>query len=100
MKTTTSLMIFAAVAIGLAAAGCSSSSSCADGGTCGVGGNNGGGGAGGSGMTFFGLTEGTYCFDITTVTVSSDTCDAGIAANLGQRVPVTYSTATGVVTVG
>jgi len=108
MKTTKILMMFSVAAIGLAAVGCDSTSTCGDGGVCpdgGAGGKGGstgaGGGAGGAaGSTVYGISAGTYCFDITSATPISDGCGLfdGVTY-VGTRLPVTYVT-TGQLTVG
>jgi len=110
IQTTKILMMFSVAAVGLAAVGCDSTTTCADGGVCpdggaggmGHGGSTGaGGGAGGAGGARFGVTEGTYCFDITAATPTSDGC--GIfegVTYVGMKIPVTYTAATGAITVG
>ena len=80
MKTLTlikTMTVFAAVGLGLTVIGCDSGSSCADGGVCdgGVGGGAGGGAGGAGGAKAFGLTGGTYCFDVTGTTGIVDGCD-------------------------
>jgi hypothetical protein len=113
IQTTKILMMFSVAAVGLAAVGCDSTTTCADGGVCpdagaggtGHGGSTGAGGAaGGSAGTAFGISTGTYCFDITTATPISDGCGLFDPAHPfeGTRLPVTYTTdgVTGQLTVG
>lgn len=93
------LLFGAMLTIGLGAAGCSSNSSCADGGICDTGGA-GGTGAGGTGGTagpaYFGISAGTYCFDILTIQPGFvDGCDIGVdlavsTAAKRSALPVTY----------
>jgi hypothetical protein len=106
MRLTKTLGVFvvAAVGAGVMAVGCSSSSSdCSDGGTCTTDAGSGGtqGGTGGAGPTLFGITEGTYCFDIVSIAAgASDGCDLGVASLVGQALPVNYVMATATVTLG
>ena len=126
MKTTTKyLTIFAltAAGLGLAAAGCDSTSTCTDAGVCpdggakggtsgGLGGTSGGlggsTGAGGAGSGLFklsypvGATMATYCFDVTAVAAgASDGCDIGVGVpmDIGLSLPAAYDM-TGMITVG
>jgi hypothetical protein len=111
IKTTKILMMFSVAAIGLAAVGCDSTSSCADGGVCPDGGAGGKGGAAGAsgaagagGSTVYGISAGTYCFDIKEATPISDGCGLFTSASgpvnyVGMILPVTYVT-TGQLTVG
>jgi len=102
LKTIKTMTVFAALGVTLAAVGCDSGSSCADGGVCdgGLGGKSGAGGAGGAGgaPALYGLTGGTYCFDVTGITGLVDGC--GITPNVITKLPVTYTAATGAVAVG
>jgi hypothetical protein len=104
LKMIKTVTVFAAVGLGLTVAGCDSGSSCADGGVCdgGIGGGKGGasGGLGGAGGSTppFGLTGGTYCFDVTGVSGIVDGCD--IKPGAISQLPVTYTVTTGVVAVG
>lgn len=111
IQTTKILMMFSVAAVGLATVGCDSTTTCADGGVCpsGAGGTgHGGSGAGGagaaggaSGTTLYGVTPGTYCFDITAATPTADGCGIFVGVNyVGMRIPVTYVAATGQITVG
>src|SRR5437868_13016328 len=116
IQTTKILMMFSVAAVGLAAVGCDSTTTCADGGVCpdagaggmGHGGATGAGGAaggsaGGSAGTVYGISTGTYCFDITTATPISDGCGLFMGPTfVGTRLPVTYtiSGTTGQLTVG
>jgi hypothetical protein len=110
MKTTKLLVIFSAMGLGLAGVGCDSTSGCTDAGVCpdlgagggssGHGGTTGAGGAGGAAAPLYGVTEGTYCFDITGGTVASDGCGFTPAAEIGSRKPVTYNATTGIISVG
>jgi hypothetical protein len=105
MKTTKFLILLSAMGLGIAAVGCDSTSGCTDAGVCPDVGANGGtsgglGGAGGGGPAPFGVTEGTYCFDVTGATVGTDGCDITPGTYLGMRLPVTYSATTGVISVG
>jgi len=100
LKTIKTVTVFAALGVGLAIAGCDSDSSCTDAGVCpdaGLGGKSGAGGAGGATVPF-GLTAGTYCFDVTGTAGIVDGCD--ITPGAITQLPVTYTAATGVVGVG
>ena len=117
MKTTKILMMFSIAAVGLAAVGCDSTTTCADGGVCpdagaggtGRGGTSGGAGAGGAAGgaagTVYGISAGSYCFDIKEATPITDGCSlftnaSGLPVNyVGMILPVTYVT-TGQLTVG
>ncbi|HEY2901727.1 MAG TPA: hypothetical protein VGL59_14185 [Polyangia bacterium] len=109
MRLTNTLGVFvvAAVGAGVMAVGCGSSSSdCSDGGTCTTNTGTGGttadaGGTGGTGPTLFGITEGTYCFDIVSIASgATDGCDLGVADQVGKALPVNYVMATATVTLG
>jgi hypothetical protein len=107
MKTLTMLKtmtVFAAVGFGLAVVGCDSGTSCADGGVCdgGLGGSSGAGGAGGGGAALYGLTGGSYCYDIQTVSVVSDGCERGLATSVADvaSLPLNYTAATATVILG
>jgi len=107
MTKTKFLLVGAMLSIGLGAAGCSSNSSCADGGICDTGGAGGGNaGLGGTtGTTYYGLTPGTYCFDVLSVAGVTDGCDIGVAAAYSTpakvfALPVTYDMTAGTVQVG
>lgn len=100
LKTIKTVAVFAALGVGLVVAGCDSGSSCTDAGVCpdaGLGGKSGAGGAGGA-PALYGLTEGTYCFDVTGIAGLVDGC--GITPNVITKLPVTYTAATGAVAVG
>lgn len=110
MKATKFLIMFSAMGLGLAAVGCDSTSGCTDAGVCpdvaaaggssGQGGTSGTGGAGGAGITFYNLSDGTYCYDIVAATPGTDGCALVIPSYVGMQIPVTYASATGMVTVG
>ena len=101
MKATKYVIASAALALGLNAMGCSSSSSCADGGICNEGGAGGSaagaGGAGGApGPTLYALSAGTFCYDILALAAGySDGCGLGVTTYVGtptmpSAVPVSY----------
>jgi len=107
MKTTKFLIMFSAMGLGLAAVGCDSTSGCTDAGVCpdlgaagGSSGHSGAGGAGGAGITFYSLSEGTYCYDIIAATTGVDGCGLEIPRYVGMQIPVTYTAAAGTVAVG
>jgi hypothetical protein len=111
MKPTKILAMLSMAVVGLTAVGCDSTSGCTDAGVCpdagggGKGGASGAGGAGG-GPVLYALTEGTYCFDVTAVTVGVDGCDTGVGdpnpqvGLLGAMLPVTYTRADATVSFG
>jgi hypothetical protein len=115
MKPMKILAMLSMATVGLTAVGCDSTSKCTDAGVCpdtggggntGLGGTSGLGGAGGAPATLYGLTEGSYCFDVTAVTVGVDGCDTGVGdadpqiGLLGATLPVTYTSANATVSLG
>jgi hypothetical protein len=107
MKLSRNLYVTSAAALlaGALSASCSSSSDCSDGGTCttdSAGGSDGGGGGGSGGASgLFGITEGTYCFKITAIDPGAvDGCDIQVATQVGNYLPVQYTMATAMLTVG
>jgi hypothetical protein len=56
--------------------------------------------AGPVGPTLYGITPGTWCYKVTTLSAVSDACDTGAATMVGKSIPGTYDATTGIFTLG
>jgi len=52
------------------------------------------------GETLYGISPGTYCYKITSVSAVNDGCDLGVANMVGSALPGTYDASTGILTLG
>jgi hypothetical protein len=96
MKTSfKSVQVISLVLVSAAAlVSCSGASSSGDAGDSGAAGSDGG-------VTLFGLSKGTSCFDIVSIQgTPNDDCDLMVAAQVGKALPVNYDDATAILKVG
>ncbi len=93
-------VVVAMMGVGIWAAGCSSSSDCGDGATCTSDAATTDSGKDGAGL--FGLSPGTYCYDIVSIgSGANDGCDIGVANLVNMAsLPGTYVAGTGTFTLG